>query len=113
VKPYVRPEIVLFAEQHGQPIGFIFAIPDMLQAKRGQSIDTVIIKTMAVHPAHAGLGLGSLLMARCEHAAHELGYRRAIHALFHEKNRSGKISSHTGKVIRRYTLFAKPLLVQS
>jgi GNAT superfamily N-acetyltransferase len=109
VKPYVRPELVLIAEQHGQAIGFIFAIPDMLQARRGQSIDTVIIKTMAVHPDHAGAGLGTLLMARCEQAAGTLGYHRAIHALFHEANPSGKISRHTAKVIRRYILFAKRL----
>jgi GNAT superfamily N-acetyltransferase len=72
-------------------------------------VDTAIVKTMAVHPNHSGVGLGSLLMARCQQAARAAGFARAIHALFHEANRSGRISSHTARVIRRYTLFARPL----
>lgn len=110
VQKYVQPELVLLAECGAQLIGFIFAIPDLMQAKRGQPIDTAIIKTMAVHPAFGGLGLGTLLMTRCQEAAHALGFRRAIHALFHEANASGKISRHSAQVIRRYTLFAKPLM---
>src|SRR5260370_142723 len=62
-----------------------------------------------LRPAQGGLGLGSLLMARCEQASRAAGFTRAIHALFHEANRSGKISGHTARVIRRYTLFARPL----
>jgi hypothetical protein len=38
-----------------------------------------------------------------------LGYRYAIHALMVEDNRSRKISAHYAQVMRRYTLFAKPL----
>ncbi len=109
VQRYVRTELVLLAEIDGRPIGFIFAIPDLNQAKRGQAIDTVIIKSMAVHPDRGGIGLGSLLMARCQEAARFLSYKRAIHALFHEANASGKISRHTAQVIRRYTLFERPL----
>ena len=81
----------------------------MLQAKRGLPIDTVIAKTMAVHPDCAGVGLGSYLMDRLHAAAHALGFRRAIHALFHSDNRSGRISRHTANVIRTYTLFGREL----
>ena len=109
VQPYVRPDMVLLAEQKEQPIGFIFTIPDLLQAKRGQAIDTAIVKSMAVHPDHAGVGLGGLLMARSQQAALGLGFRRVIHALMHETNKSGKISKHTARVIRTYTLFARDL----
>jgi GNAT superfamily N-acetyltransferase len=109
IQPYVRPELVFLAERQGRLVGFLFAIPNLLQAQRGAAIDTIIIKTMAVHPDCGGIGFGSLLMARCHEMAHKLGYTRAIHALMHEDNRSRKISSHTARPIRRYTLFAKPL----
>jgi hypothetical protein len=47
-------------------------------------------------------------MARCQQAIRAAGFTRAIHALFHADNRSGRISGHTARVIRRYTLFARP-----
>ncbi len=109
VRSFVRPELALLAEKEGELIGFLFALPDLLRAKRGQPMDTVILKTLAVHPDHGGVGLGSLLMAQAHEAAKQLGFTRAIHALFHESNRSGRISGHTARVFRRYTLFAKPL----
>jgi GNAT superfamily N-acetyltransferase len=107
--PHLRPDLVLLAERGEELVGYIFALPDLLQARRGQVADTVIVKTMAVHAEYAGIGLGSLLMARCQEAARAAGFKRAIHALFHGANRSGKISSHTARVMRRYTLFARPL----
>jgi GNAT superfamily N-acetyltransferase len=109
IRPHLRPELVLLAERGGELAGFIFAIPNLLQAQAGRPIDTAIIKTMAVHRDHGGVGLGSLLMARCQQAVRAAGFTRAIHALFHEANRSGRISGHTARVIRRYTLFARPL----
>ncbi len=109
IRPYMRPDLVLLAERAGELIGFIFAIPNLLQAQAGRPMDTAIIKTMAVHPAHGGVGLGSLLMARCQQAVRAAGFTRAIHALFHVDNRSGRISGHTARVIRRYTLFARTL----
>jgi predicted N-acetyltransferase YhbS len=110
VKPYVQPDLVLVAERSdGQMVGYVFALPDLLQAQRGQAIDTVIIKTLAVHPALGGSGLGTLLTAHCQEAARQLGYARAIHALMHETNKSRKISSHTAKPMRRYTLYCRSL----
>jgi GNAT superfamily N-acetyltransferase len=109
IRPHVRPEIVLLAERQGRAVGYVFAIPDLLQAQRGLTIDTVIIKTLAVHPDFGGSGLGTLLTARCQEAACKLGYSRAIHALMHETNKSRRISSHTARPIRRYTLYARSL----
>lgn len=110
LQPYLQPELILIAEQAGQPIGFIFALPDVAQAQRGQLIDTVIIKTVAVCPNHQIGGLGSLLVARCQEIAQSLGYSRAIHALMHEVNDSRNISRrYHSSVIRRYALFGKIL----
>jgi GNAT superfamily N-acetyltransferase len=108
IRPYVRPELVLLLEERERLVGYLFGIPDMLQAQRGQPIDTAIIKTLALHPAETGMGLGSLLMGRFHELAGQLGYRRVIHALMHEDNRSRKISKHNAQTIRRYTLYARP-----
>jgi GNAT superfamily N-acetyltransferase len=110
LRPYLRPELILIAEQSGRPVGFLFALPDLLQAQRGQVIDTVILKTVAVHPDVSSAGLGSLLIDRCIDIASKLGYTRAIHALMHESNDSRKISKrYEAETIRQYALFAREL----
>ncbi len=114
----IRPELVLIAEQESRPVAFAFAIPDLLQTqpsaephrRSGQAIDTVIFKTIAVHPAYATTGLGSLLVVRFREAAHNLGHRRVIHALMEVTNVSRNISRrYDGRTFRRYALFGKTL----
>lgn len=105
----VRPELVLFAEQEGNPVGFLFAVPDMLRPQRGEPLDTVILKSIAVLPEWNGRGIGTLMMARVTQNAREIGFRRSIHALMHEENRSRTMSVHHGTRIRQYTLFARRL----
>jgi GNAT superfamily N-acetyltransferase len=107
--PFVRNEFVLLAERDNIPVGFLFGVPDALRIKRGERNDTVIIKTVAVVPECASVGLGTLLMARIREIAHGLGYTRCIHALMHESNRSRNISAKTALTMRRYTLFARRL----
>ncbi len=110
VRPFLRPELVLLAERGDQFLGFFFALPDWLQAQRGAPVDTVIVKTIAVLPECAHQGLAALLTDRCREHARALGFTRAIHALMHEGNRSLTLSgAYAGRIIRRYTLFAKPL----
>lgn len=110
LQPYVRPELVLLAERAGDPSGFIFALPDWHQGQRGEMIDTVIVKTLAVHPTCSRCGLATLLMGLLLKTAHDLGYTRAIHALMHAQNASRLISqANGGRLIRRYTLYAQPL----
>jgi hypothetical protein len=113
LRMYVHPELVLIAEQEGRPVGFLFATPDWLQAQRGQQIDSVVVKTVAVLPERAFAGLGAILGDICHQRALELGYRRAIHALMHENNVSLNISRRTGTVIRRYALYSRRLAPQS
>jgi predicted N-acetyltransferase YhbS len=110
VRAYVRPELVLIAEQHGQPIGYVFGLPDLLQRNGpGRLIDTVIIKTLAVHPDHAGRGLGGLLTVRCHEAARAIGFTKTIYALMHEANHSRRLGGAGAEMMRRYALFARPL----
>ncbi len=109
IREYLLPEMVLLADHGEQLIGFIFAIPDLLESGRGEPTRTAIVKSMAVHPEYGGHGIGGMLMDECQRAARGLGFVRAIHALMQETNWSRRISSHYGTTIRRYTLYEKPL----
>jgi GNAT superfamily N-acetyltransferase len=108
--PYVQAELVQLAEREDAIVGFMFALPDMLQARRGEPVETLIMKTLAVHPSVGGIGLGSVLMDVVQRAARERGFRRAIHALIHETNVSRKISDRYAHTIRRYALFSRRLV---
>lgn len=109
IKRWATPELILLAERKGETIGFLFAIPDLSQLQRGQPIDTVIYKTLAVRPEYSGRGLGIWLIAQGYRAAQERGYHRVIHAFMHADNVSLKMSRHRykAKIIREYGLFGK------
>ena len=109
IRPHLVPDVVLVAELDGKLVGFLYAIPDLMEPTRGQPQRTVILKSLAVHPAYAGKGLGGLLVDDCQQAARKLGFERAMHPLMHETNRSRSISARYGTIIRRYTLYARPL----
>ena len=109
VLPHVKPDLVLLAEKDEELVGFMFALPDLLEGHRTGAIATVILKTIAVHPSVEGNGLGGVLMDLVQRRARALGFRRAIHALIHEGNVSGRISARTARTIRRYALYARPL----
>jgi len=110
LEKYVRPELVFLAERNDEPLGFVFSVPDWLQAKRGLHVDTMIVKTLAIVPQHELSGLGGLLLDRCRQRGLEIGYRRAIHALIHDGNASSRrLSSRFGTTIRGYALYSRSL----
>jgi GNAT superfamily N-acetyltransferase len=110
--PLLRPELCLIAEREGSPgvVGYLFALADAPQARRGERMDTLVIKTVAALPEVAPRGLGSALVGSLMRRAHGLGYHRAVHALMHESNASLRISrSYRARPLRRYALFAREL----
>jgi len=107
VERYVDPRFVLIAEQGGKVEGFLFALPDLLLKQRGAPLDTLVMKTIAVHPSRQSAGLGAWMTAECHVRAAQAGYRRAVHALMHDANKSGRISRHTAGILRRYTLYSR------
>lgn len=109
LRTFVRPELVLLAEQDDRLIGFIFAIPNFSEADRGEPLRTTIHKTLAVHPDYVDSGLGTVLSDDCQRAARQLGFDRAIYALMEETNVSWLMSIPYAKIIRRYTLYGKQL----
>jgi ribosomal protein S18 acetylase RimI-like enzyme len=109
LRAILAPGLVWIAERPHtdgvEPVGFVLCFPDAAQAQRGEPIDTIVVKTLAVLPEVGGLGLGGLLTAQAQNSARALGFRYAIHALMHEGNVSRKISSRYAALMRRYTLF--------
>lgn len=109
IRERLDPDLVRIARRDGEVCGFVFGIPDLEAAGRGER-PALIVKTLAVDPAARCAGLGSLLVAELHRIGREKGCREAIHALQHESNTSLKITGrHHGEVMRRYTLFSKPL----
>jgi len=110
LKELIIPEFVLIAEDvNKNPIGFMFGLPDINQQKRGQKIDTVIFKTLAVLPEKRSIGLGTLLLNKVREAACQMNYNKAICALMHKANNSRNIAAHYAKTFRTYTLYKKEI----
>lgn len=109
VREHVDADLVRIAERDGVPCGFVFGVPDLEAAARGEK-PALIVKTLAVDPESRCAGLGSLLVDELHRIGREKGYIEAIHALQHESNTSLKITGrHHGEVLRRYALFSRPL----
>jgi GNAT superfamily N-acetyltransferase len=109
ILPYVRPEFVFMVEKDARLIGYLFALPDLMEAKRGEPMRTLIFKTIAVLPEFSGTGIGHCLFAEGHRAARRLGFTRVIHALMFDDNRSRRLSAYYAQTMRRYTLFSKKL----
>jgi ribosomal protein S18 acetylase RimI-like enzyme len=110
LRPCLIPGLSWVAQVKTTMVGFVFALPDILQARRGETVDTVVLKTLAVAPAFRGVGLGHELVVACQSAAAARGFLHVFHALIREGNPSGRISAHFARPIRSYALFAKELV---
>jgi GNAT superfamily N-acetyltransferase len=107
--PHVREGLSWVAECGGAPVGFALAVPDRLQAERGETVNTVILKTLAVRPEQRGQGVGHALVHRCLSEIRRHGYRNAVFALMRVGNPSARIAARYARPMRGYTLFAKEL----
>ncbi|MFM8454184.1 MAG: hypothetical protein ACKOAD_04325 [Gammaproteobacteria bacterium] len=107
--PYIEPKYFLLAEHKGELVGFIFAIPDLLQKQSGKIIDTLIVKTVAKKPGRQYAGLGNYLVHAIHQSAAIDGYKNIIHALMFDDNVSRVISQKSAETIRKYALYGKSL----
>jgi len=105
----IPTDLILVAEDPERVIGFIFAVPDLLQAKRGLPIDTVVVKTFGVLSGRAYAGVGQVLLEKVHQLAARAGFQYAIHALVRESAPMIKIVERYGIRFRRYALFGKEL----
>jgi len=107
---HLDPRLFLLCEDRSLPpgapdglAGFLLSFPDPTAP------DTVVLKTIAVHPRFRGRGVGPVLIARAHEAAIALGYRRAVHALMREGRRPATVSARAVPVFRRYAVMERPL----
>lgn len=108
LKAAVKAELAFLAMDGVVPVGFMLALPDLAQSRRGETLSQVVMKTAAILPGRAYAGLGTVLMGRAKLAARRLGFKAAIHALMHDAN-SSRNWSRGASVLRRYALFARRL----
>jgi len=108
-KAQLDPDYMLIAFNDDEHCcGFIFAMPDYLQLQRGEPLNRLIIKTLAVDPQRQCAGLGMVLVQEVQNRAMKNGLEQVIHALMHDQNNSSNIGKHN-HVMRRYTLYKKTL----
>ena len=107
--PLMRPEFTLIAEADGQAAGYLLAYPDLDQARRGETVDTLVLKTIAVRRGRRFAGLGRYLAHRVRRSAAAAGYRNVIHALMRDGGVSAAWSRRRGGVLRRYAICARRL----
>lgn len=105
----VDPRLMLVARHGDDVVGFIIAPPDFLQRCYQQTMDAIVLKTVAVLPRDEYRGLGRVLIVDLLNNALDMGFSTAISALMHVQNRSQKISSDCAGPMRAYTLYAKEL----
>jgi predicted N-acetyltransferase YhbS len=105
----VDPRLMLVAVQDGEIVGFVFAPPDVLQKTYQDSVDAIVIKTIAIRPRKELSGLGRVLIVDMLENATDMGFTTAISALMHTGNRSQQISSDCAGPMRGYALFGREL----
>ncbi len=101
----VDPEMVLFAEQDGKTVGFVFGVADHLAPGSGR----FLVKSLAVHPDAQRGGLGAWLVGELHRVAAGKGFTHGVHALMWAGSNSRAISAHGGTVFREYALFRRDL----
>jgi GNAT superfamily N-acetyltransferase len=128
-RPFYRPELAMFAERHGQAIGFALALPDVnaVLAQVGgrlwpfgwprlllglRRLRTARFLLLGVRPEATGAGVAPLLAHAVAEAARRLGIRRAELSLVHGDNRRVQhvIEAFGGKRCKTYRLYEKSLV---
>lgn len=107
LKPLIRPEFVHMAFRGDELAGFCLCLPDYAQAKRGEAVDALILKTFARDPDPACKGLGAFLLWHAHALAAEHGFARLIIAFMHADNASLRLALKAGTIIRKYALFGR------
>lgn len=128
LRPVLDPEIVLFAERAGRPVGCAVAIPDVNQVlkriggrlfpfgvlhflRRQAIIDQARVLLLGVVPAMRRVGLYPLLIAELHRRGAAQGYRRGELSWTLEDNDTinAGIEAVGGRRHKTYRLYEKPL----
>ncbi len=128
LRPILDPELVLFAEIHGRPVGCSVGVPDANQVlkkmggrllpfglwhflRRRQITTRGRILLMGVLPEFRRIGLYPLLIAECHRRGVARGYTRAELSWTLEDNDAvnAGIAAAGGRHYKTYRLYEKPL----
>lgn len=128
LRPILDPEIVLFAERAGRPVGCAVAIPDVNQVlkrmrgrlfpfgvlhflRRHAIIDQARVLLLGVVPEMRRMGLYPLLIAELHRRGLRRGYRRGELSWTLEDNDAvnAGIAAVGGRRHKTYRLYEKPL----
>ena len=106
----VDEDFILIAEKDGKEIGFLFAIPNLIEMQTMGKIDSLILKTIAVLPEYENLGLGNAMTRIIARKAIDKGYKNWIFAFMYKDNTSQKLAQRNGThTIREYALYGKDI----
>ena len=106
----VDEDFILLAEKDGKEIGFLFAIPNLIEMQTMGKIDSLILKTIAVLPEYEYLGLGNEMTRIIARKAIDKGYKNWIFAFMYKDNTSQKLAERNGThTIREYALYGKDI----
>jgi GNAT superfamily N-acetyltransferase len=128
-RSFYRPELVLFAELRGRPVGFAVVLPDVNEAlaRAGgrlwpfgwlrlllglRRIRAARFLLLGVLPEAAGAGIAPLLAHHAAEAARRLGILRAELSLVYGDNRRVRhvIEAFGGQVVKTYRLYEKEIV---
>lgn len=109
LRTWLPLNLTLIGDRRGELVGFVFAVPDLLQRQRGELVTTVVVKSIAILPNPNLWGLGQLLLERVHQLARRQGLHRAIYALERDSPPVRKRSAIYARPFRNYALFSKVL----
>ncbi len=128
MKPVVKPELVLFAEKEGEPVGFTMAIPDANVALKhangrlfpfgilkllwhARKIHVVRVPVLGLVPEYQGSGIDQLLYLRLFQGGHKHGFTAGEFSWILEDNLRMRqaLDKMGARVYKTYRLYEKPL----
>jgi L-amino acid N-acyltransferase YncA len=107
VKHLIDPDLVFIAQENGDIVGLLFALPDWFSSDNKQ----LVVKTIAKKPGLRYSGITHILGSELVRQAKSMGYQSMIHAFMHTNNASSQISKQfNSSLLRTYALFSKSLI---
>lgn len=106
----VDEDFILIAEKDKKEIAFVFCIPNFNELKEQKTIETLILKTIAVIPEYEDLGIGNVLLSKIAKIAQGKNYKKWIFAFMYENNTSQKMAKRNKtEILREYALYGKEI----
>ncbi len=128
MRPVIKPDLILFAEKEGRPVGFSLSLPDINQALRPlrgrllpigwlrllrnlKRIDAIRVTLMGVLKEHRHLGIDLVFYKRTAENAYRLGIYKAEMSWILENNEPmNRVLRHiNARITKRYALYEKSL----